>query len=951
MSLRTTERIFITSSLALMLAAGCGDGDNLPAVDGGGLDSGRGPDAGRDTGSDEDELPARACGSRQCTGAIVSNTVINPCCVEETNGCGLDADDLRRANASTPFTGCVPKDVEAAVENSVYCGEFWDQVEMVQRDNDGLDIAAGVATLTFDGCCLPNGECGALINTPRNGDPESINTHLGCVSFSRLEAAFAAADAGTMVQPERLPYCTPSGAGGPPTGNQTVPNVPKFVCGCGEGKLYDPEDKSRIFPCLNNLPTTVCGREEPSAGELAMVPEFICGCSTSSRLPCLTNVDPNVCGSKQIDASSEELALIPSFVCGGTAVTDANGLPALKGVDASVCGKKTPTAADLAMVPEFLCGCTAANAATGFPCLRTVERSVCGGLAVTSSSTELLAPIPEFVCGCGADVVDPQTSLTCLSHVETSVCGGKEITATSGELAAVPEFICGAEGLTGTPALPVLRNVESSVCGTKEITASSPELALIPQFICGKDNNPDTSAMPKLAGVDVAICGGKTIAAGATELASLPALVCGCGGAAPTNEFGCLRNVAADVCGTNLSQIPAATCGCGATTALGATERLCIPYTAATTCGSLAITLDSTNNCLTNIPEYAVGCGSSTPSASNPCIPGAPAVHGCTQVTSGTIRGVPTILCGCGDDRLANGLPCVDNVPTTVCGAQTVPLAGLTTIPASICGCGAAVTYDPANQATFPRPCLSKTATTSCGPAIIRTSDPNNTPGTTADDCYTDWPAYLNGCGAGVTSGNCIYNASATNFGCVQPSAGRSVPALPYFACGCGRGAFPTRTPAECIPNVDTDVCGAAAPTSTTTASAPTFFCGCGPTVAARPAGAPASRPCLSYTETSTCGTGSGGLDAAVLATLPSTLCGCGASTTWDPANTTSFPGPCLSQTGGETCGGTQFCDETAAAGTAPCTGAQVCLDARGGAGAGPFGVGGAGDGLGDTCQ
>jgi hypothetical protein len=105
--------------------------------------------------------------------------------------------------------------VEAAVENSEYCGEFWDQVEMVKRSNGGLDIAAGVATLTFDGCCLPSGECGALINTPRGQDPEAVNTHLGCVSFGRLQEAFAAADAGTTTQPERLPYCNPM-TGNPP---------------------------------------------------------------------------------------------------------------------------------------------------------------------------------------------------------------------------------------------------------------------------------------------------------------------------------------------------------------------------------------------------------------------------------------------------------------------------------------------------------------------------------------------------------------------------------------------------------------------------------------------------------------------------------------------------------------------------------------------------------------
>ena len=206
--MRTTERYLITSGLALLLAAGCGDGDSVPTTDAGGvMDAGR-TDAGHDTGVEEDAGPSITCGSMKCTGTSVQSTEVRPCCVPETDGCGLNAEDLRRANSSTPFTGCVPKDVPAAFEMSVYCGEFWDQVEMVMRDNGGLDIASGVATLTFDGCCLPSGECGAQIDTPRGQDPEVINTHLGCVSYGRLQEAFGA-DAGVM-QPAFLPFCNPA---------------------------------------------------------------------------------------------------------------------------------------------------------------------------------------------------------------------------------------------------------------------------------------------------------------------------------------------------------------------------------------------------------------------------------------------------------------------------------------------------------------------------------------------------------------------------------------------------------------------------------------------------------------------------------------------------------------------------------------------------------------------
>ena len=90
------------------------------------------------------------------------------------------------------------------------------------------------------------------------------------------------------------------------------------MCGCGEDKV---DEGKGTFPCFNSLPTTVCGAADPTAAQLALVPEFICGCDadpTKNRLPCMPNVATSVCGTKQIDATSTELDRVPVFICGET---------------------------------------------------------------------------------------------------------------------------------------------------------------------------------------------------------------------------------------------------------------------------------------------------------------------------------------------------------------------------------------------------------------------------------------------------------------------------------------------------------------------------------------------------------------------------------------------------------------------------------------------------------
>jgi hypothetical protein len=872
MSLRTTERIFITSSLALMLAAGCGDGDHLPTEDAGGsTDAGKHMDAGHDTGTEE-EVPATSCGSKTCTGTIVQQTVINPCCVPETNGCGLNAEDLRRANSSTPFTGCIPKDVEAAVENSAYCGEFWDQVEMVPIDNGGLDIASGAVTLTFDGCCLPSGECGAMIDTPRNQDPEVVNTHLGCVSYSRLQMAFAAADAGSMQQPPHLPFCNPA-TGEPPMGTETVPGVPKFVCGCGNGNVYDPMDTTRTFPCLSNLPTTVCGVEEPKDTELAQVPEFICGCvgATSNGLPCMTNIDKAVCGTKQIDANSPELARVPVFICGADGGTPTP-LPTLKGVASTVCGTKPvpPDSSDLKTVPEFLCGCTAANAATGFPCLRNLAHSVCGALPVDGTSS-YLTDLPEYLCGCGADTVDPQTSLTCLSHVETNVCGKTPVTDAAA-LSKVPETLCGCgDGVIAARCLP---NVPNNLCGTADATAS---LAGLPDFLCGCGDGVLASGRPCLNNIPKEQCGALDVAS--STVTYLPASLCGCGptvtydtanpaftspclsktaynecggGPVPVSDNGTPDN-AADDCFTNIASYVR---GCGEGIAENTASRTCLPNGKNTMFGC---NFPAAGMTIASQPTYACGCGVGSFPQLNPpeCIPNT-AYNACGSAAP-NFATLPTYLCGCGGAGVLNrasatsaSAPCLSNVAAGTCGtnaALNTPYLGR--LPASVCGCGASTPY--ALSATLP-PCLSNQALSVCGTLPIPTTTRTGLP-----TCYTGWPEYVRGCGAAPTGTypwTCIPNGTTTSFGCNDVTSALGIQSQYTFMCGCGENVGPASA-VPCLPNVDSAFCGARTFTGLPP-GLPNNLCGCDPdtsdgtVVKYIPGVSPG--PCISTQATTTCG-------------------------------------------------------------------------------------------------
>jgi hypothetical protein len=680
---------------------GCGDNDRIPRADGG-LDGGA-EDAGGgrpEGGQGQDGgVPTVKCGANTCTGAPLLTTTITPCCVPDDEGepttvCGLDSDDIKKVNPTSPFTGCIPKDVPYA-SLSEYCGTFFDQIEPTgNHENGGLDVASPTGTFVFEGCCLPSGECGANITSPRGIPADIINSHLGCVSFVRLGAALGS-DAGAPT-PDLLPFCVPE-TGEPPT-TGTVPGVPKFVCGCGVGNVDDGES----LPCLNNLPAEVCGADAPTEDQLAAVPEFICGCTADSKLPCLNNLSAATCGTKEITADSEELEKVPVFICGEVG-GDPTRLPTLPNVESTLCGKK-PISAD----------------------------------------SDELEQVPEFVCGAEGN---QETRLPLLRNVDSAICGRKAITLDSEELDELPQFICGAEGAAETP-LPVLRNVDTAVCGNKVMTANSAELSQVPEFICGAINGPYTS-LPTLRNIDATICGRKLMEAGSLELDEVPEFICGCDGESVPQTM-CLRRVEAALCGNKetvvddkgtvavdddcLAGVPEYAFGCGPTgvpSTSTAASAVCLRH-AETLFGCVDTTVDTQgteptdDDCLRGVPEYLRGCGEGVLSSpdSPGCLPSAAAFFGCVDITVSP-RTVAEHVCGCGNALTdvaepPPAYPCLSRVATTVCGGIAVTVAAQASgVSNDVCGCG-----DGVSTGTN---CVKNVPDTICGaePVCTSTSCPN----------------------------------------------------------------------------------------------------------------------------------------------------------------------------------------------------------------------------------
>jgi hypothetical protein len=697
MSLGLMRRWVWVGSLSLLAFATACESEDEPdekeSVDSGvrtgDSDSGSTEDAEQDADAAKDEDSGSSsmdagpsamnvsCGAQQCTGAMVASTNVRACCVGGADagaaGCGLNADDIKKANPASKFTGCVPKDVPQA-SPSTYCGEFWDEVESDGKDNGGLDLVSNGVALVYEGCCLESGECGAYLRSPR--DIPGIDAHLGCVSFARLKDALSSsAEGGTAVSPKNVPFCNPRN--GAPASEGTVGGIPKFVCGCGA----NTEPVAGAFPpCVANLPKEVCGRDDPNATTLSEIPEYICGCTDNSKLPCLKNVAATVCGTKAVDASSEDLAKLPEYMCGcGPTTVDPGGaIPCLSNVELSTCGKvPVNDATAMEKLPEFLCGCGNDVRYTNqpFPCLGNVDASLCGGTDVTMATDPSLSKVPEFLCGCGNNLRydgNPDT-FRCLSHVAPTLCGALDVPASGHDsLKDMPAYLCGCGNgeLYDTESYRCLSNVATTACGALAITAANSPL-----------------------------------------LSGLPVHLCGCGAENPY-AAACLRNVDSRWCGTR--DVPVDGKGTTVTTdncLIGIAEYLrgCGPGTKPTasnpTClrnvlnypGCVNTVVDTRgtestgDDCLQGVPEYAIGCAEDVLTSTDGCLPGAPAVYGCVDVKT-TPAQVPEYLCGCGNGQTSQAppaYPCLTNVTTEVCGGAPVTASvQVVGVLNNVCGCG-----------------------------------------------------------------------------------------------------------------------------------------------------------------------------------------------------------------------------------------------------------------------
>ncbi|MFM2416014.1 MAG: hypothetical protein RL385_737, partial [Pseudomonadota bacterium] len=205
--------------------------------------------------------------------------------------CGVDASQLPGGDHRGP-ANCVPQD--APGKASAYCGMYFDQIDALVRDAQGQIVrdSAGTAqrdpvrvdgaltlptegglTFLFEGCCLPNGECGASLRQPRPLGPDESLTlmafngapfdfHLGCVSAQSLLGRLLGTDseAPTYTDLAQLPYCDYSAdePGAPQAGR--IAHLPAFLCGCGEGRR---DDGKRALSCLHGLAEGVCGEDTP----------------------------------------------------------------------------------------------------------------------------------------------------------------------------------------------------------------------------------------------------------------------------------------------------------------------------------------------------------------------------------------------------------------------------------------------------------------------------------------------------------------------------------------------------------------------------------------------------------------------------------------------------------------------------------------------------------------
>lgn len=615
MSLRTTRGLLFASSMALgIVAIGCGDDDKPTKGETDEMDGGAG-DAGKaDASKPDGTVMANGdmmCGTEMCTGVSLAGTPVSACCTP-AGGCGLNADDIKKLNAQSQFTGCIPKDVPAA-SASTHCGAFFDQVEpdpagdadaiAKAHSNGGLDVAGSIP-LVFDGCCLPSGECGAMLSEPRG--VAGVNLHFGCVSLTSLQSSLGGGMS-SRPAPTLAPFCNPT-AGALEAGAPACPaKMGPILCDRLKALLpsCDPAMDTPDWVCQTiNLPKISDGKVPTVSTCMAGVPEFVNGCGVGvNKAGCVPNVAANVFGCENFTGAAVPVTSKLACGCGDGKV----GERCIPNVPANVCGALEPAAADFANIPKQLCGCGAGVLSGGRPCLNNVPKESCGTLDVPSTAVTFL---PKSLCGCGETVTwDAATmaSTPCLSKTPQTSCGGGDIpkgtvadpTANCYSNVKAYAHGCGV----GVVAQGCIPNGETTIFGCDQPAAGA-NATPYPKYACGCGVGTYTgSCIPNVA---ANVCGGSDPTA--DQLAGFQPYVCGCGAGVYRAGVPCLSNVARTTCGTqtlNSAAITAtfsdAVCGCDADTSDStvvtwdpvASPLPCLSTLATTVCGNRVVCQDA----------------------------------------------------------------------------------------------------------------------------------------------------------------------------------------------------------------------------------------------------------------------------------------------------------------------------------------------------------------------
>lgn len=757
MSLRTLRRFLIASALgaSVSVVAGCDDDpspkDRDAATDGGdgdGDSGGGNPD--KDAGMSDEDASTSACEMR-CEDNMLSSVRVPGCCIEETGKCGLDVSALQEVDDAIQLEGCYERDRPGA--ESDHCGDFFDQIDEII--NQRFDLVLEEGTLPFAPCCTPQGECGVNLSETTisaNGRTVNVNLHLGCIGFRELQEALGTES--SIEDPLKLnvlPFCNPTD--GSKLTEGSVPGVPAFVCGCGDGVPYTDQ----AVPCLSNLPPAVCGADAPTDEQLGQFPSIACGCGEGKLwedgLPCINNVDTQTCGKGD---STEALAQIPEYVCGcGTRTPDGTCLP---NTAPNVCGALEITEGPIPGIGKHACGCGDGELGNG-QCLPNIPQNVCGA---EDPGEDDLAALPDFLCGCGEGVL--AGGRPCLNNLSLEVCGTAPVPPSTRE--ELPGRLCGCgENVTYNPAvmtIPCLSKQAPSSCGGGEL--------LTP----GEGDEPDC-------------------------ITAVPAYLRGCGDGEATYPPTCIPGAPSDIFGCDQPEAgrvvpnqPSYACGCGIAT----NGDRCIPNIAPDVCGAR----DPSNEELAGQPQFFCGCGEDLPAMGRPCLSYLPLeTCGTLPVPPGMIDWLPGRLCGCGTgvtyDPSIMPVPCLSGQAMNACGGEDPITEGnpdcITAVPAYMRGCG------DTPPTAYPPTCIANIEDT-----IFGCDQPP------AGPVVPTVPSYVCGCGAGVFAAQCIPNVHTDACGAVIPTQG-PIPGWPAQVCGCGEDVRGTGT---CIPFTKAEFCGAVQP-------------------------------------------------------------------------------------------------------------------------------------------